>query len=221
MSAPGKFFCSTIGRKQLVGATGLGLSLFVLTHMLGNLLVFVGPEAYNMYSHKLVTNPLIYVAEAGLVIMFIIHLGFALKLSLANKLARPENYAVSASGDKGTHWVQKTMWHQGVIILVFVVLHLITFKFGSYYETTIDGQRVRDLFRLMEEVFMQPLYVCGYIFALFVLGFHLSHGVSSAIRTLGFNHPSYDSGIRKIGFLYAVLVAGGFISQPLYIYFLN
>ena len=70
------YFFSTIGKKQLVGVTGLALSLFVLSHMLGNLLIFAGPEAYNMYGHKLVSNPFIYIAEAGLVGMFCSALGF-------------------------------------------------------------------------------------------------------------------------------------------------
>ena len=70
MSRFGKYFNSTIGRKQVMGLTGLGLSLFVLTHMLGNLLMFVGPDAYNMYGHKLTSNPAIYLAEAGLLFFF-------------------------------------------------------------------------------------------------------------------------------------------------------
>ena len=221
MSALGKFVCSTIGRKQLVGLTGLGLSGFVLAHMLGNLLIFISPNAYNMYGHKLTSNPLIYVAEAGLVAMFLLHLGLAIKLSIENKLARPDAYKMSSTGEKATNWVQKTMWHQGVIILVFLVLHLITFKYGNYYETTVGGESIRDLYKLMEEVFQQPLYVAGYFAALMVLSFHLSHGVSSAIRSLGFNHPSYDPCIRKTGLAYAAIVAAGFISQPLYIFVLN
>ena len=82
------------------GVSGLALSIFVLTHMLGNLLIFVGPEAYNLYSHKLVTNPFIYLAETGLLVLFIMHLGLATRLSILNKCARSTCYAVTPGGDK-------------------------------------------------------------------------------------------------------------------------
>lgn len=68
------YFSSTIGRKQMVGVAGLGLSLFVLTHMAGNLFMFIGPEAYNKYAHALTSNPLIYIAEGGLISIFLLHL---------------------------------------------------------------------------------------------------------------------------------------------------
>ena len=215
------YFLSTIGRKQVVGVTGLGLSLFVLSHMLGNLLIFVGPESYNRYGHAMITNPFIEVAELGLLFFFVCHLGIALALSFENKKALPQSYATSATGEKSTSLIQKTMWHQGVIIGVFVVLHLVTFKYGAYYEyvSLETGEVIRDLHRLIIEVFHQPLYVLWYIAALVVLGGHLSHGVSSAVRTIGFNHPKYDGKVRGIGLLYAGAVTVGFIAQPVYAFF--
>ena len=213
---------STIGGKTLVGITGLGLSGFVFAHMAGNMLIFVGPEAYNMYGHKLINNPLIYVAEAGLVFMFIAHLGKALQLSLRNHQARPQKYAVAAAGEKRTTAVQKTMWAQGLIILVFVILHLCTFKYSDLpYEATYNGETVRDLHRLVVEVFQSPVYVGGYIFALLVLGAHLSHGFGSAFQSLGLNHPKYTPTINCLSWIYAIVVAGGFISQPIYVFFIH
>lgn len=209
---------STIGGKTLVGITGLGLSGFVFAHMAGNMLIFVSPDAYNMYGHKLITNPLIYVAEAGLIAMFLVHLGKSLHLTYLNRVARPQKYAVSAAGDKGTSMVQKTLWAQGLLILLFVVLHLNTFKFGTIYEVNIDGEKVRDLHRLVVEVFQQPGYVVGYIVSLIVLGLHLSHGFGSAFQTLGLNHPKYTPMIKSISWVYAIVVAGGFISQPIYVF---
>lgn len=209
---------STIGSKSLVGVTGLGLSLFVLAHMAGNLLMFVSPKAYNLYGHALVTNPLIYAAEAGLILIFAIHVVKALLLTWQNHVSRPQKYAVTGSGDKATSIVTKTMWMQGLVILVFVILHLNTFKFGQVYEIEYDGLVVRDLHRLVVEVFQQPGYVVGYIIALFALGLHLCHGVGSAFQTLGINHPKYTPMIKKISLGYGLVVAGGFISQPLYVF---
>ena len=153
------FLLSTFGRKQLVGLTGLGLSLFVLTHMAGNMLVFVGPRAYNEYGHALTSTPLIYLAEAGLVFFFTAHAYISLRLAWRNWRARPVGYAVSSHGEKRTPWIAKTLWVQGILLLVFVILHLITFKYGTYYTVNYGDGEIRDLFRLMVEVFAQPEYV--------------------------------------------------------------
>ena len=213
------WWTSSVGRKQLIALTGLGLSLFTLTHMAGNMLIFVSAEKYNMYGHALVTNPLIYAAEAGLLAMFIAHLCFALYLSLLNIHARSTRYAVLPKGPKRTTWTQRSLWAQGLVILVFVILHLITFKFGEHHVVTYNGVEVRDLHRLLIQVFAQPIYVAWYVVAVFVLGLHLRHGVGSSLQTLGINHPRYNGPIKVISILYAIVVAGGFISQPLYVYF--
>ena len=210
---------STIGRKQIVGLMGLGLSLFVLGHMMGNLLVFVSPQVYNEYGHALVSNKLIYIIEAGLLGIFLIHLFLALVLSKKNSEARPHKYQINSSGKKGTSFITKTMWHQGVIVLVFVVYHLITFKFGENYVINYGAGPIRDLFRLMVEVFKNPFYVLWYVFCLLILGMHLGHGVSSALQTLGFHHPRYTPLVDKIGQVYALVVCLGFISTPIYIFF--
>lgn len=212
---------STIGQKQVVAVTGLGLSLFVLMHMLGNVLIFVGPRAYNLYSHQLVSNPLIIPIEMALLAMFLIHLGLALRLSFKNAAARPSPYAgvplssVITSSDKGTSLVACTLWHQGVVLLVFVVYHLITFKFGPHYEVIYEGLVVRDLHRLVLEVFQSPLYVIGYVVALAVLAFHLSHGVASALQSLGL----YWARAKCAAQVYALIVGLGFALPPLYVFF--
>ena len=221
MKSTFSYLSSTIGRKQVVGLTGILLSLFLLTHMLANLLIIFSADKYNVYSHNLISNPLIYLAEAGLLGLFFVHLGTAIKLTLESKNARLETYAVAASGEKATGLIQKTMIHQGMVILIFTVYHLITFKYGPYYEVTVDGVVMRDLHRLVIEIFQRPVYVVGYLFALVILGLHLSHGLSSSLRTLGFNHPKYDCKVRAAGVAYAVLVMLGFISQPIYVFFIH
>lgn len=212
---------SSVGRKQLIGVSGLGLSLFVLIHMAGNMLILASPEAYNKYSHALVTNPLIYAAEVGLVLLFLAHLGLALRLSWSNFRARDTRYAVWPNGAKRTSPVQRSLWAQGLLILVFVILHLITFKYGPHYSVTYDGVEMRDLHRLVLEVFSQPGYVVWYVIALIVLGLHLWHGVRSSFQTLGVNHPRYNCAIKFLGRCYAVVVTAGFLSQPIYVYFIH
>ena len=98
----GKYLVSSIGRKQLIGVAGLGLSLFILTHMLGNMLLFFndGGESYNRYAHALMSNKLIYVAELGLLFIFIAHIVFATYTTIKNKQARPIGYKKVAKGMK-------------------------------------------------------------------------------------------------------------------------
>lgn len=217
----GGWISSTIGRKQLVGVTGLGLSLFVLSHMAGNMLILVGPQAYNEYGHALISNPLIYIAEAGLVALFLVHLYLALMLQFRNWGARDSRYAVLANGEKGTSLTKRSLWAQGLLILVFTILHLITFKYGAHYTADYGNGPIRDLHRLVIEVFSEPGYVLWYLVSLFVLMLHLSHGVGSSIHTLGFDHPRFHRPIHYFSYFYAVIVFGGFISQPLYVFFLR
>ncbi len=213
------FLRSTIGRKQVVALTGLGLSLFVLTHMAGNLLMFVSPQAYNEYGHALVTNPLFIFAELGLLAAFLFHALVAIRLQILNRSARPNGYAVTAKGEKATDPISKTMAIQGLIILVFVILHLIKFKWGAHYTVDYGKGPIRDLHRLVVEVFAEPGYVAWYILCLVALGLHLSHGIKSALQTFGLHHPAYQCRIKLLAIGYAVAVAGGFIAQPIYMFF--
>jgi len=214
------YFSSTIGRKQMVGVAGLGLSLFVLVHMAGNMLMFIGAEAYNRYAYALTSSPLIYVAEAGLISIFLLHAVVAIVLTIKNKKARGSNYAVSPKKTSSS-FAAKTMWAQGVIIIGFVILHLNTFKYGTHYDVTYDGVMMRDVFRLMVEVFQNPVYTFSYFGVLILLGMHLSHGFASSFQTLGLNGAAYDSKVTMAGHVYALLVTIGFISQPFYIFFIH
>lgn len=215
------WFGSTIGRKQLIALTGLGLSGFLVVHMMGNMLIFKSAQAYNEYSHALTSNHLLIFAELGLLAMFLAHLIFALALSWKNMHARDFRYAMRPSGPKRTSWTQRTLWAQGLLILVFVILHLITFKYGHEYTVNYGQGEMRDLYKLVMEVFQDPMYVTWYVVALIVLALHVGHGVGSSIQTLGIHHPRYEKGIRCLSVLYAVIVIGGFISQPLYVFLIH
>lgn len=221
MAQVSSFLGSSVGSKAIVGLTGLGLALFVFAHMAGNMLMFISPEAYNLYGHALTSNPLIYLAEAGLVAFFLFHAVKGILLTVKNWGAKSSSYSVSGSGDKKTSLVTKTLWLQGSLILVFVILHLNTFKFGTIYDVTYDGKTVRDLHRLVIEVFQQPGYVVWYIVCLIPLGFHLGHGLASSFQTLGWNTPKHAPKLKVISWVYGAVVAGGFISQPLYVFLIH
>lgn len=212
------YFNSTIGQKQLMALSGLVWSGFVLTHMLGNLLIFVSPQKYNEYGHAIVSNPALYLAEAFLVLTLLAHIVKGMMVTVRNRRAKPVSTAVGLSGDKNSSFAVKTMIYQGVIIAVFVVLHLLTFKFGPHYTVDYGAGEIRDLHRLILEVFQQPVYVIGYFLCMIVLGLHLSHGFYSSIQTLGIHHPRYNPTIKVIGHIYAIAVSVGFAAQPIYVF---
>ena len=214
------YFSSSVGRKHLMGISGLAISLFSLTHMLGNMIIFLGSDAYNKYGHAITSNKLLlYTAEIGLVVMFGMHTYLGIKLSIENKAARKQKYALPTNGAKKAEFASKSMFYHGMVLLGFLIYHLITFKYGPEYMVNIDGVEVRDLFKLIVEKFHQTSYVVGYVTCMAFIGVHLSHGFNSSFQSLGFNHPRYRPKIRKLSIAFAILVGVGFASQPLYVYF--
>lgn len=211
------FLTTGIGQKMLMALTGLALLGFLVLHLAGNLLIFVGPKSFNDYSHALISNPLIYFAEALLLIWFIAHFVSGIQITLANRAARPTAYAVKQGAGHNSHknLASSTMIISGLVLLVFVPLHLITFKFGAHYDSPTDPG-VRDLHRLVLEIFSKPGYVAFYFVTLTVIGFHLWWGFESALESLGIN---YNVGIRRFGQVLAVLLTVGFVLIPLVVYF--
>ena len=214
------FLGTTVGKKYLMGISGLVWAGFVLAHMAGNLLIFVSADAYNLYGHALTSGNIIYVAEAILILALITHVGLAINLTYSNREAKDTRYAVAAKGEKRVSLASRTMAIQGTLILAFLIYHIITFKYGTYYETTTaSGVVVRDLHRLIVEVFQSPAYVAWYIVCLILLGFHLKHGVGSTFQSLGVMSGNSRPLFKKLSIGYGVIVALGFISQPLYVLF--
>jgi succinate dehydrogenase / fumarate reductase cytochrome b subunit len=210
------FLNSSIGRKMLMGATGLLLIGFLVVHMSGNLLMFVGADAYNRYSHTLVSNPLIYVAELGLLFLFVAHLVSGIIVHRKNLEARPQDYDFRRLAGHTSHKsiASTTMIVSGIVVLVFVPVHLWKFKLGTFYPSPGDPE-LRDLHRLVVEVFQNPLWVTWYVFAMVIIGFHLWHGFGSAFESLG---VSYNTPIRRVGQALAVVLALGFLIIPVALY---
>jgi len=218
MSTRLKFLTSTVGTKILIAVTGLALFLFLCGHLAGNLLLFAGPEAFNGYSHKLISNPFIYVVEAGLVAIFLLHVFNAVTNWWSNRGARTTGYQVKewAGHTSRKSVASTTMIVTGVATFVFVVLHLKTFKYGPWYETP---EGIRDLYTLTIEIFRSPLYVAGYVVCMGLIFLHLRHGLSSTMQTLGVNHPRYNRYILMAGTLLAVVIGLGFAIIPVAIFF--
>lgn len=212
------YITSSIMKKQVMGVTGLLLCGFLLSHLAGNCLIFVGDSAFNHYAHTLMSNPLIYGAEAILAIIFLSHICLAIRLIIENKCARPTNYYMKQKTGRGATFASSTMHWTGPIILIFLVIHLLNFKFGPVYQKSYDGVEMRDLYRTVIEYFQSPINVLWYIFAMVALGIHVSHGFWSAFQSIGFNHPKYNALLKTLSKLYALVIAAGYIALPIYCY---
>jgi len=214
---------SSVTKKIITGVTGLGLFIFVIFHLLGNLLIFKeDPGAFNEYSHTLVSLGWILIGlELGLLVFFLFHIFYGLSVRWTGKQARSVGYYKLESGGKPSrkNLASTTMAITGVIILVFTVLHLRTFKFGPHYTTVVNGVEMRDLHRLVLEVFQNPGYVIWYVIAMVVLGFHLSYGFWSAFQSLGVYHPRLTPVLYAMGYILAIAIAAGYIAIPAWIYF--
>jgi succinate dehydrogenase / fumarate reductase cytochrome b subunit len=203
---------SSIGTKLVIGLTGLGLFGYLIVHVLGNVLVFFGPGIFNSYSAALLRNPLIPVIEVGLLVIFVIHIYKTIRMYLKDREARPAGYVVKrrAGPPSRKTFASSTMIVTGLWLLIFVVIHVKTFKYGAEYEAP-GAPGVRDLYRLEMENFASPLVVGFYVLTMMIVGSHLWHGVSSAFQSLGADGPGYTPKVLVFGKLVAVGIAGGFI----------
>ncbi|NET36044.1 MAG: succinate dehydrogenase cytochrome b subunit [Cyanothece sp. SIO1E1] len=216
------FYSSPIGKKIITGVTGLGLVAFVLLHMTGNLLLFASADAYNQYAHFLLSlGPLLYFVELVLLVSFVFHATLGIQMYFGNRQARPIGYTdyATAGWPSLQSMSSRTMILSGLVLLGFLIIHLLSFKYGTYYYTTIDGVEMRDLARLVVEKFQHPIYTFGYVVVMLLLGFHLRHGIWSGLQSLGAMSPQFTPVIYGFGLILAVLIAVGFLVLPVAIFF--
>lgn len=215
---------SSVGKKIFMGLTGLSLCGFIVIHLIGNLTLLIpDPDPFNKYSHFLTEElgSVIYVAEAILAAVFLIHFIYALIVTFDNWKARPRGYKVTknAGHTSKKSIASTTMIYTGVVVIVFLVWHLLHFKYGEIMiTTTADGKVVRDLYTLVYQFYGNIINVGLYVLVMIMLGFHLSHGFWSAFQSLGLNGKRFTPVIYGVGSLFAVLMAIGFIFLPVWIF---
>lgn len=213
---------SQVGRKILTGITGIGLIIFIIGHLAGNLSLFGDASAFNEYTYALESmGVLLYIVEAGLAFFFLLHAYIGISIWWNRRKARPEGYNKyqTKGGPSHQSWASKSMIFTGLVLLVFLVIHIDTFKFGETATIMNDGTQMRDLKALVIDTFQNPIYAFGYTFVMILLGFHLKHGFWSAFTSLTMKHKKYSTVIYTIGIIFAILMAVGFLFIPLYIYF--
>ena len=200
-------FSSSIGKKQIMACTGLIFCLFLATHLVGNLTIYGGKGMFNGYSEHLHNYGLILnVIELALLFFAVLHISFATLLYFQNRHARPVRYQMKKNAG-GRTLSSTLMPYTGLYLLVYVVLHLITFHFAD--------RAGRTLYQLVEDVFSKPEYVIFYAFSMIVAGLHVKHGFWSAFQTIGADHPKYMPLILGLSWIFSLLVGVGFGSIPI------
>lgn len=196
---------------------------FLLAHLAGNLLIFVGADDMNSYAvelRELLHGSAIWVVRVILVLSLLLHVRAGIVLTLYNRRASGGRYAVQSY--KRSTPASRTMLLSGLMILFYVLYHLAHFTFGTvhgeYYHYT-DAMGRHDVYRMVIESFRQPVITVLYVLAVIITGFHLQHAIASAFQTLGINHPRYTPLIKVGGIMLSVLIVIGFISVPMAIIF--
>jgi succinate dehydrogenase / fumarate reductase cytochrome b subunit len=208
---------SSVGTKLLIGVTGILLVAYMVVHLIGNTMIFFGRDVFNQYSHFLLSNPLIVPIEIALLLLFVVHIYKTVRMWMQNSAARPVAYErkEAAGHTSRKSFASSTMIASGLFLLVFVVIHVKQFKFGTHY-LVLGSDHVRDLYRTEIEIFRNPLWVAFYVIATLLVALHMRHGISSAFQSLGLDHPRYTRRIVAIGIVVAIIVGGGLAIIPIW-----
>lgn len=218
MSNTSGFLHSSIGRKVVMGATGLFLITFLIVHCFINALIFFndGGLMFNTGAHFMGTNWLIRAMELVLFLGLILHIVQALLLTLANKKARPVAYA-KIDGAANSKWYSRSMGLLGTLLLMFLIIHLAHFWVKSRF-TGLPGEDANgheNLYAVMQETFKYTWVVIVYVLSMISLAYHLLHGFQSAFQTLGLNHKKYTPLIKKTGLWFSIIIPFLFALMPI------
>ena len=203
---------------------GLFLLTFLLVHLGLNLtlITFKSSDTFNLAAHFMGTNPIVKVLEVVLFAGFAIHIFWGVILFFQNSAARPQSYAVSNNSQES--FFSKYMIHSGVLIFVFLVIHLMDFwvksRFtGGISPVIIDGTICDNMGLLVLTKFSDPVFTGIYIAFLLFMGIHLDHTFQSALQSIGINHSKYTPFFKKFSRFLAVVITIGYIAIPIVIYF--
>ena len=206
-----KTFMTSIGKKQIMAVTGLAFCLFIAVHLMGNLTIYAGKDSFLSYvDHLHSVEALVTVAEFGLIFFAVLHIGMGLYLFLENRKARPVAYAVDKSAG-GRTIGSRTAPYTGALILVFVIVHLIRFRF-------VDKMTINDFVILSNTFADFGFWILFYVAGVIVVAVHVSHGFWSGFQTLGLSHPKYMPWVERLGIVFSVIVGIGFASIPVFLF---
>ncbi len=232
-----KALSSSVGKKFVMGITGLLLCGFLVGHLGGNLLLLVGADAFNDYAHMLHSQKLLPLIEAGLAALFVAHIVLAFVTAKENRAARKVAYERTQSKQDDMILSMPTntwMFGSGAVVLGFMLLHLVDMKFELRPDLQYEAHAVVEAdandddavdedaeahdgmtpYQKTVMVLENPISAVVYFIGVAFLGLHLSHGFSSAFQSLGINHPKYNRCIKICGIAFACVIFLGFACLP-------
>ena len=221
-----KSILSSLVKKFVMAITGFVLASFLLVHMLGNLQTLEGgPHAINAYANFLQTLPweFLWGFRCALSACFVLHFLMAYLLVVENNKARPQTYAVKKN--LASTFASRTMIYTGTIVIAFGIIHILhytmlklnpEFKVLDWVATSgmYEGKTLHDVYAMMILGFSNTWVSLAYIFSMVVIGFHLSHGVSSMFQSVGFRDEKWRYRLNAIAVAYCVVIAAGFSINP-------
>lgn len=208
MNLLGPLFRSSLGRKYLMAATGLVLLGFVTGHLAGNLQIFLPPEKINAYGHLLESMGAgLWLVRGFLLVCVLVHIWLAIQLTLENRAARPQDYAVGHISRATL--ASRLMARTGIVVLAFLLFHLAHFtvrvghpQWSEHTYTLLNGTKVRDVHAMMVQGFSNVPVSVFYIIAVGLLSYHLAHGIVSMLQSLGLKNGQWTRGLERFAITY-------------------
>lgn len=220
MAHPSNHFQSSVGGKVVMALSGLGLVVYVIFHMLGNLQMFEGAHALNSYAAMLRDMPIfLWAARIGLLSIAVLHIVLAIQLTLRNRRARPVAYAVREY--RQASFASRTMAVSGLVLLLFLIFHLLHLTAGAIdpsFADRLDVEGHRDVYGKLVQAFQNPFIVALYLAGQLGLGLHLNHAVTSSLQTLGLEYAAFNRLFKVAGPTVALLVVLGNVAIVLAIF---
>jgi succinate dehydrogenase / fumarate reductase, cytochrome b subunit len=220
-----EMFTSSIGKKLVMGFTGLFLITFIVVHVGINSCIFAmdGGIMFNKAAHFMGSTVLIRIAEIGLFLGIILHIVQGLMLTFQNQAKRKSKYIVNAAS-ANSKWYSRSMGILGTLLLFFLALHLFHFwmkaRFGGEIpEVNISNIKMHDMYTLMKVTFQELWVVVAYVAGCVALGWHLVHGFHSAFRTVGVSSKKYLALIQQTGIAFSIIVSLAFAMMPIALHF--
>lgn len=206
---------SSIGRKILMSISGLFLIIFLITHLSINIFIFFGEDFFNNLTHFIENNLIIMILQYILALGFIIHIILGLFLYIQNKKARGKiNYSVN-KWKYNSSFNSRSMLYTGIIILLFLIIHLYNFLIPIKTSITINN------YELIKNLFKSHVYTLIYILSFIALAIHLSHGFKSAFQSLGFLNKRFIPLVSSLSIIYYSLICFGFSIIVIWFFFYN
>jgi len=211
-----QFINSPIGCKILTALSGGMIFLFLLFHVLGNLLIFYSQNTLNIYAHWLQHSPFLWVFRTVMISLLSLHVFLAIRAFIQNRCARPVAYFINK--DIQLKSSSKTMIISGLIIFVFIFFHLSHLTIGWISTTSFtvldDNQHV-DVYANVIRGFQQPVISIFYLCSLLIIGFHLHHAIKSMFQTLGFHHENFHKILDFFSPILIIALILAYMSIPL------